>query len=96
MRRNGSRTSDTISINNFSIPLNLPTNGENSCVAENDPNDNHLVLTDKNGDQVVEDHTISQVEPSNEYEKIIENRFIDSLEEIEKTCRVPPRNEEEI
>ena len=89
-RRNGPRLPDTMNINNISIPIIPSTNEEDSIVAKNDSNDNHLVETDKNDDQADKDLTISQVEPSNEYESIIESRYLDYLDELEKTFHIVP------
>jgi len=68
---------------------------EESIVAENDLNGKHLVITDENCG-VDKDLTISQVEPSNEYERIIGSSYLDYLDELERTCRVVPVYEEEV
>ncbi|MBA7639282.1 hypothetical protein ES703_46940 [subsurface metagenome] len=75
--------------------LTPTTNEESRIVAENDPNDHHLVITDKNGD-VDKDHTMSQVELSDEYERIIGRRHLDYLDELGKTFHIVPVYEKKV
>ena len=89
MRRNGPRLPDTVSTNNLGLTIVHPPNEENHIVAENDSEKNHLVVTDKNGDQVDKYTNLSQVELSDELERILGSRYLDSLDELDKTFYVP-------